>query len=184
MVRDKSNNKFPQVKQIFTLKRTRRRITKEFFCHMRCISPFLAACLTNFLCLSFQVCTCLPESVSPPLCSYLHPFLSASLRPPLPLHCCSPAPISKSIAMSVFNPTMTWVPHSAPPKYIPCLIDPHSSTHHHPITNHKLQTGSDTNGDYMRSATYPCPSLQRFLIPSASISAPYPWRFLTTSSFP
>ena len=52
---------FSQVKQTFSLKRTRRRITKEefFSCHMRCSSLFLAACLTNFLCLSFQVCTCL-----------------------------------------------------------------------------------------------------------------------------
>ena len=89
---------FPQDKQIFTLKRTRRRITKEelFSCHMRHILLFLAACLTNFLCLSFQVCTCLFLSLSFHLYAPTPPSLqcfpvSASICALPLLRCCSPA---------------------------------------------------------------------------------------------
>lgn len=140
---------FPQVKQIFTLKRTRRRITKEFFsCHMRRISLFLAACLTNFLCLSFQVCTCLFLNLSLHLYAPTPPSLplSASLCALHPLHCCSPALYPNLQPCLSLIPLWLGSPHSAPPKYIsmPGWI-PTLSTHHHPTsTNHKLQIGSDT----------------------------------------
>lgn len=87
---------FSQVKQTFTLKRTRRRITKEefFSCHMRRSSLFLAACLTSFLRLSFQVCTCLFLNLhlSAPTPASLQCFLLSASFCVLPLlRCCSPA---------------------------------------------------------------------------------------------
>lgn len=125
----------------------------------------------------------LPESVSPPLCSYpsipsVLSSLSLSLCPPPPPLLQS-SPISKSIAMSVFNPTMTWVPSLSTSKI--CLhawLDPHSF---HPSSPHFYKPQAPdrvwhVKGDYLRSVTISCPSLQRFssLSLQASISAPYP----------
>lgn len=77
---------------------------------MRYISLFLAAHLTNFLCLSFQLCTSVFLSLSlqlhvsaPPSFQCFH--LSASLCVPS-LLCCSPALYPNPWPHFVFHPTM------------------------------------------------------------------------------
>lgn len=67
-----------QVKQHFPIERIGRITDEEvFFGYMRHISLFLASHLTNFFCLSFQLCTSLFLNLSPP--SSLQCFISLHL---------------------------------------------------------------------------------------------------------
>ena len=113
---------------------------------------------------------------------HLHPFnafLSQPLSVPSPPPVLQSSPISKSIAMSVFNPTMTWVPSLSISKI--CLhawLDPYSF---HPPPPHFYKPQAPdrvwhVKGGYLMSVTVSCPTLQHFssLSLHASVSAPYP----------
>ena len=125
----------------------------------------------------------LPESVFPPLCSYtsipsMLSCLSLYLCPPPPPLLQS-SPISKSIAMSVFNPTMTWVPSLSTSK-ICCHAWLDSYSVHPPPPHFYKPQAPDrvwhVKGDYLMSVTISCPTLQGFSFLSlhASVSDPYP----------